>query len=71
MPFRLDFLSSGHAGHKYPHYMLYNINKKMYVKKHFKSKDTAIAFARNSIMFREKKKSKVINKNGKIHIMPV
>lgn len=28
MPFRLDYFKGGHAGHMYPHYMLFNTKKK-------------------------------------------
>jgi len=71
MPFRLDYLPKGHNGHQYPHYMLFNLTKKEYAKKHFKNRMGAVNFAKNSIMFREKKKSRVTNKGGKTFIMPV
>jgi len=71
MPFRLDYFKKGHAGMEYPHYMLYNIHKDKYAKKVFRNKDGAINFAKNSIMFREKKKSKVTKKGNKTFILPV
>jgi len=71
MPFRLDYFRKGHAGMEYPHYMLYNIHKDKYAKKVFRNKDGAINFAKNSIMFREKKKSKVTKKGNKTFILPV
>jgi hypothetical protein len=42
------------------HYMLKNIKDGSIVKKHFKTKEKAISFAKNAIMFVEKKKSKVV-----------
>jgi hypothetical protein len=42
------------------HYMLKNIKNQKVVNKHFKTKDAAISFAKNAIMFNEKKKSKVV-----------
>lgn len=70
MPFRLDYFKGGHAGHMYPHYMLFNTKKKRMISKHFKSKDTAINFARNAIRLTEKKESKVIKRNNKTFILP-
>ena len=70
MPFRLDYFKEGHEGMNYPHYMLWNINKKKYAKKVFRNKDGAINFAKNSIKFREKKDSKVTKKGGKTFILP-
>jgi len=49
------------------HYMLKNIKDGSIVKKHFKTKDAAISFAKNAIMFVEKKKSKVVGNK----ILPV
>lgn len=49
------------------HYMLQNIKDSKVINKHFKTRDSAIAFAKNSIMFREKKKSKVVGNK----ILPV
>jgi hypothetical protein len=71
MPFRLDYFKKGHEGMEYPHYMLYNIHKDKYANKVFKNRDGAINFAKNSIMFREKKKSKVTKKGNKTFILPV
>ncbi len=59
MPFRIDSFPKGHDGMAYPHFMLYNLNKKEYAKKVFKTRDSAINFAKNSIRFREKKDSVV------------
>lgn len=59
MPFRIDSFPKGHDGMNYPHFMLYNLNKKQYAKKVFKTRDSAISFAKNAIRFREKKDSKV------------
>lgn len=42
------------------HYMLKKIKDNSVVNKHFKTKESAISFAKNAIMFREKKKSKVV-----------
>lgn len=70
MPFRLDKMKSM-PGMPEPHYHLWNIHKKQYAKKVFKSKEGAIGFAKNAIRFREKKESKVIKKGGKTFIMPV
>jgi hypothetical protein len=70
MPFRLDYFPKGHKGMMYSHYMLYNIHKKSYAKKTFKTKEGAINFAKNSIRFREKKPSKIQIKYGKTFILP-
>ena len=59
MPFRIDYFKEGHEGKKFPHYMLFNLTKKEYVKKHFRSKEGAIGFAKNAIRYREKKTSMV------------
>jgi hypothetical protein len=40
--------------------MLKNIKNQKVVNKHFKTKEKAISFAKNAIMFNEKKKSKVV-----------
>ena len=69
MPWRLDKMKSMPSMPE-PHYHLYNLHKKEYAKKVFKSKEGAIGFAKNAIKFREKKDSKVIVKNGKTFIMP-
>ena len=42
------------------HYMLRNIKTSKVMNKHFKTKEKAISFAKNAIMFIEKKKSKVV-----------
>lgn len=57
MPFRIDSFPKGHEGMEYPHFMLYNLHKKKYAKKVFKTKQGAINFAKNAIKFREKKDS--------------
>ena len=52
MPFRIE-----KVGDKFK---LFNIHKKIYVKKDFKSREGAIGFGKNAIRFREKKDSKVV-----------
>jgi hypothetical protein len=49
------------------HYMLRNIKTSKVINKHFKTKEKAISFAKNAIMFSEKKKSKVVGNK----IMPI
>jgi GT2 family glycosyltransferase len=70
MPFRLDFFKEGHEGKKFPHYMLFNMTKKTYAKKHFKTKEGAINFAKNAIKFREKKDSRITMKGNRTFILP-
>ena len=67
MPFRIDYFKEGHQGINKPHYMLFNLTKKEYVKKHFNSKEGAIGFGKNAIRYREKTKSKVV----KNKILPI
>ena len=67
MPFRIDSFPKGHDGMNFPHFMLYNLNKKQHAKKVFKTRESAIAFAKNAIKFREKKDAKVDGNR----IMPV
>lgn len=71
MPFRLDYFKEGHEGMNYPHYMLWNIHKKKFYNKVFKSRESAITMAKAAIKFREKKESKVVKKGGKTFILPV
>ena len=52
MPFRIE-----KAGDKFK---LFNLTKKEYAKKEFKSREGAIGFAKNAIRYREKKNSKVV-----------
>ena len=52
MPFRIE-----KVGEKFK---LFNLTKKEYAKKEFKSKEGAIGFAKNSIRFREKRNAKVV-----------
>lgn len=70
MPFRVDKMKSM-KGMPEPHYHLYNLHKKEYAKKIFKTEDSAISFAKNAIRFREKKDSKVSKKGGKTFVMPI
>jgi len=71
MPFELRSFPKGHAGIDYPHFMLWNLDKKKYYNKSFRSKDAAINMAKNAIRYREKKESKIIKKNGKTRIIPI
>ena len=57
MPFQVFKASHKPYG---DHYMLKKIKDGTIVKKHFKTREAAIGFAKNAIMFREKKKSKVV-----------
>ena len=52
MPFRIE-----KVGDKFK---LFNLTKKEYAKKEFKSREGAIGFAKNAIRYREKKNSKVV-----------
>jgi hypothetical protein len=60
MPFRID--------KKDNKFLLYNLHKKTYVKKQFKTKQTAIKMGKQYIKFREKKSATV--KEGRF-ILPV
>lgn len=71
MPFELRSFPKGHDGMSYPHFMLWNLSKKKYYNKAFKTKEAAINMAKNAIRYREKKESKVIKKNGKTQILPI
>lgn len=71
MPFQLVHYKKGHKNQEYPHYMLRNINTGVMVKKHFRSRDGAIGFAKNSIRFREKKDSKIVGKGDNVKILPI
>jgi hypothetical protein len=51
MPYRVEKNGAG--------FKLYNTNTQSYAKKTFKSKETAVNFAKNAIRFSEKKDSKV------------
>ena len=62
MPFRVD--------QKKETFKLFNLTKKQYAQKDFKSIEGAIGFAKNAIRFREKKSSRVLKKNGKTFILP-
>ena len=62
MPFRVDEDQN--------FFKLFNLTKKQYAKKNFKSIEGAIGFAKNAIRFREKKSSRVLKKNGKTFILP-
>ena len=64
MPFQV--FKTTHAPYG-EHYMLKKIKDGKIVNKHFKTKEAAISFAKNAIMFREKKKSKVVGNK----ILPV
>jgi hypothetical protein len=57
MPFQVFKTSHKPYG---DHYMLKKITDGKVVNKHFKTRESAISFAKNAIMFREKKKSKVV-----------
>ena len=70
MPFELREFKEGHEGMNYNHFMLWNIDKKKYYKKTFRSRDSAITMAKQAIMYREKKKSKVVKKGKKTFILP-
>tara|TARA_Y100000114_G_C11673364_1_gene284914 strand:+ start:199 stop:426 length:228 start_codon:yes stop_codon:yes gene_type:complete len=71
MPFQIVFGSKGHRGIPYPHYHLYKFEKKEMGKRHFKTKQAAINSAKQAIMFREKKKSKVVQRGGKTYVVPI
>ena len=71
MPFELRNFPKGHDGMEFPHFMLWNIHKKKYYNKTFKTRDAAINMAKAAIKFRERKESKVVKKNGKTFILPV
>jgi hypothetical protein len=64
MPFQV--FKTTHAPYG-EHYMLKKITDGKVVNKHFKTKEAAIGFAKNAIMFKEKKKSKVVGNK----ILPV
>ena len=57
MPFQVFIANHKPYG---KHYMLKNIKNQKVVNKHFKTRESAISFAKNAIMFNEKKKSKVV-----------
>lgn len=71
MPFELRSFPKGHDGMEFPHFMLWNIHKKKYYNKTFKSRESAINMAKAAVKFRERKESKVTKKNGKTFILPV
>ena len=70
MPFELRSYPKGHDGMEFPHFMLWNIHKKKFYNKVFKSRESAITMAKQAIKYREKKESKVVKKNGKTFILP-
>ena len=70
MPFELRHFPEGHDDKKFDHFMLWNLDKKKYYNKHFRTKQAALNMAQAAIKFREKKESKIVKRGNKTIILP-